>query len=186
MKKVLFDLESRLIKKIQKGNKEAANELIEKYYKEIYAYIYKQVTEKELAMDLTQEVFISMLKTIISFNESKSSFKTWLYKISTYKVIDYYRSKKYNQSTLTVNIDYFDIEDESDFQNEVELKETVSDIRNVIARLDVSAQEIFRLRFYNDYTFSEISKALNLNESTIKTKYYSMIKKIRKEMKDYE
>lgn len=182
----MFDLESRLIKRTQKGNKESANELIERYYKEIYAYIYKQVNAKELAMDLTQEVFISMLKTIINFNKSKSSFRTWLYRISTYKVIDYYRSRKYVQSTLNVNIDDFHIEDESNFQYEVELKETMSDIKNIIARLDVSAQEIFRLRFYNDYTFSEVSKVLNLNESTIKTKYYSMIKKIRREIKDHE
>ena len=50
--------DNHLIRKIKKKqNKEAAGLLIERYYREIYAYTYRQVACKELAMELTQEIF---------------------------------------------------------------------------------------------------------------------------------
>lgn len=55
--------DNHLIRKIKKKqNKEAAGLLIERYYREIYAYTYRQVACKELAMDLTQEIFILVMK----------------------------------------------------------------------------------------------------------------------------
>lgn len=54
-----------LIKKIQKKqDRRAADELIRLYYKEIYVYVFKQLSAKETAMDVTQEIFLSMLQTI--------------------------------------------------------------------------------------------------------------------------
>lgn len=50
--------EQKLIKRIKKKqDKEAANTLISYYYKEIYAYVYRQTGNEELAKDLTQDIF---------------------------------------------------------------------------------------------------------------------------------
>ena len=55
-----MDRDIRLIKKIKKkSDRIAANELISKYYKEIYSYVYKQTVNKELSMDLTQEILLA-------------------------------------------------------------------------------------------------------------------------------
>ncbi|MHA6259385.1 RNA polymerase sigma factor [Sporosarcina sp. CAU 1771] len=60
-----MDNEALWIKKIKRtGNESAANALVSKYYKEIYAYLYKQTLDNDLSLDLTQEVFISALKSI--------------------------------------------------------------------------------------------------------------------------
>ncbi len=54
-----MDKDRRLIKKIKKkSDRAAANELISIYYKEVYSYVYKQTVDKELSMDLTQEIFL--------------------------------------------------------------------------------------------------------------------------------
>lgn len=55
--------EQKLIKRIKKKqDKEAANTLISYYYKEIYAYVYRQTGNEELAKDLTQDIFIQILQ----------------------------------------------------------------------------------------------------------------------------
>ncbi|KNF08402.1 RNA polymerase sigma factor, sigma-70 family [Gottschalkia purinilytica] len=180
-----MDREKRLIKKIKlKSSQAAANELISKYYKEIYAYVYKQTIDKELSMDLTQEIFISMLKSINSYDENKASFRTWLYKISTYRVVDYYRSKYYKYSSNIVSIDDYDIYDNEDIEITMEYKQDIEKIINIVNRLDASTQQIFRLKFFAEYTFLEISNILQISESTVKTKYYSMLKKIRKNFEE--
>lgn len=177
-----MDNEKRLIKKIKKkSDRIAANELISKYYKEIYSYVYKQTVDKELSMDLTQEIFISVLKSINNYDEKKASFRTWLYKIATYKLVDYYRSKYYKYNTIAVSIDDFDIYDREDIEVTIENKEDIEKIINIVNRLGVVDQQVFRLKIFADYTFLEISNALEIPESTAKTKYYSILKKIRKD-----
>ncbi|MGL5346748.1 MAG: RNA polymerase sigma factor [Peptostreptococcaceae bacterium] len=172
----------KLIKKIKKkSSKSAANDLISKYYKEIYAYTYKQTLDKELSMDLTQEIFISVLKSINSYDENKSSFRTWIYKISTNKIVDYYRSKSYKYSNIVVNIEENIIEDKDDFIKNIENKEEIEKVLKLVNSMKVDLQEVFRLKIFSDYTFTQIATILKIPESTVKTKYYSIIKKIKSE-----
>lgn len=167
------------------SNKVAANRLIEKYYKEIYAYVYKQTLNKELSMDLTQEIFIRVLQSIGNYDEKKASFRTWLYKIATYRIVDYYRSKHYRYNSLVTSIDDYDIEDDEDFTISVEYKEDVEKIMEIANKLNISNQQILRLKLFADYTFKEISKMLQVPESTVKTKYYSTIRKIKKDLEGW-
>ena len=75
-------IEQKLIKRIKKKqNKEAANALISYYYKEVYAYVYRQTGNEELAKDLTQDIFIQILQKITIFDHKKASFRTWMYRI---------------------------------------------------------------------------------------------------------
>lgn len=55
--------DNQLIRRIKKKqDKKAADELIRRYYREIYAFTYRQTGERELALDLTQEIFITVLQ----------------------------------------------------------------------------------------------------------------------------
>ena len=63
-------IEQKLIKRIKKKqDKEAANALISYYYKEVYAYVYRQTGNEELAKDLTQDIFIQILQKITIFDQ---------------------------------------------------------------------------------------------------------------------
>ena len=181
-----MDKDLRLIKKIKKRNsRSAADELISNYYKEVYIYVYKQTSDKELSMDLTQEIFISMLKTLHTYDKNKASFRTWLYRIATNKVVDYFRSKSYKYTTIVETIEEKEIEDSGDFTVNLEYKEDVEKIQHIVNKLNSEHQEIFRLKIFLESTFSEISKTLDISESTVKTKYYAIIKKIKKEFNDF-
>lgn len=180
-----MDRDKKLIRKIvKKSDKDAANELISKYYKEVYTYVYRQILDKELSMDLTQEIFINVLKSLNNYDERKASFRTWLYKIATYRLTDYYRSKSYKDNNMLLSIDNVDIFDNKDIEVSFERKEDIERIIHVLNNLDISLQEIFRLKIFADYTFLEISETLNIPESTVKTRYYSVIRKIRKEFEE--
>lgn len=173
-------IERYLIKRIkEKSDKDAANKLINKYYKNIYLYVFKQVNNKEVSMDLTQEIFISMLKSIDGYEEKKSAFKTWIYKIASNKVIDYYRSKHYRYSTLTIELENVDTIALHNIEESFLIKESANEIIEIINRFEWDIQQILRLKIFGDMTFKEISTVLEIKESTAKTKYYSSIKKIR-------
>ncbi|MBU3127228.1 MULTISPECIES: RNA polymerase sigma factor [Clostridium] len=175
-----MDKQKQWIRQIKlKSNEVAANELIYKYYKEIYAYIYKQTLNKELSMDLTQEIFINMLQSISNYDEGKAAFRTWLYKIATNKLMDYYRSRNYKYNTIVMSINDYDLHDTEDFTINIENKQEAQNIINIVNRFDASSQLILRLKIFAQYTFLEISEVLNISESTVKTRYYSIIKKVK-------
>ncbi|MCB2312297.1 sigma-70 family RNA polymerase sigma factor [Clostridium tagluense] len=175
-----MDKQKQWIRQIKlKSNEVAANELIYKYYKEIYAYIYKQTLNKELSMDLTQEIFINMLQSINNYDEGKAAFRTWLYKIATNKLMDYYRSRNYKYNTIVMSINDYDLHDTEDFTINIENKQEAQNIINIANRFDASSQLILRLKIFAQYTFLEISEVFNISESTVKTRYYSIIKKVK-------
>ena len=73
MKALASDIDGTLVfnQQIKKQDKEAANTLISYYYKEIYAYVYRQTGNEELAKDLTQDIFIQILQKIAMFDHKK-------------------------------------------------------------------------------------------------------------------
>lgn len=49
----------------------------------------------------------------------------------------------------------------------------------LVNQMDAVSQHIFRLKFFAEYTFADIAPLLNMPESTVKTKYYAMIRKLK-------
>ena len=165
------------------GSRKAADELFERYYREIYAYIFKQCRDKELAMDLTQDTFVAAFRGIRSFNENKSGFRTWLYRVASNKITDYYRSRIFHRRSFDISLDETpEFSDDTDILEQLTERDTVRQIMEIISQFDAERIRIFRKKIFEEQTFSQIAQDLSLPESTIKTRYYSMIRKIKKEL----
>lgn len=181
---VILDGEMRLIRKIQRtGNRAAADALIRQYYDEIYRYVYKQTSNKHTAMDLTQNIFVSMLQSIPNYDGKQAGFRTWLYRIATNKTIDYFRSRTTERKHV-LDIEDIDVPDEAEFTRQIEIRELLSRLQDYVNSLEVNVQQIFRLKFFGEYTFTQIATILSLSESTIKTKYYRLLKTLREEFRN--
>lgn len=172
------------IRQIKTGSKAAANDLVATYYREVYAFVYKQTLSQELSLDMTQEIMISMLRSIRHYDSEKGAFRTWLYKIATARLVDYYRSKYYGYHRVVVPIEEHELVSTDDFTVTAEHREDVERILVIINRLDAATQQIFRLRFFAEESFREIAKALQMPEGTVKTKYYAMIRTIQKRFEE--
>jgi RNA polymerase sigma-70 factor (ECF subfamily) len=176
--------ESKLIRRIQKhAAQTAADTLIRKYYDEICLYAYRQTSDKQTAMDLTQDIFISMLKTIARYDGKQSGFRTWLYRIATNKIIDRHRSSAVTRNKL-LNLDDVEIPDETDFTRRMENADLAARIQTHVGTFDADSQRVFRLKIYGGYTFAEIAGITEMPEPTVKTKYYRLLKILREEFGD--
>ena len=178
----------RLIKQIQRnGERAAADELIRRYYDEIYRFVRKQIGDADFALDLTQEIFISCLRTISHYDPKKNaSFKTWLYKIAANKTVDYFRSRAYHETVKTLPLDEVEPIAETDFVSKFENSDFTEKVCDFVGGLSPDTQKIFRLHIFGEYTFAEIAQTLELPESSVKSKYYRLINLLRKEFSDYE
>lgn len=170
-----------LIRKIiKKGSSAAADELVRRYYDELYLFLYRQIGNKEDSLDMTQDVFIAALDNLMTYNARRASFKTWLFRIGTYKVIDSRRKKQLLYEEL----------DDNQWLEEVEIdeklleKEMLETVNRYVATFRPEIQEVFRLRIYGGLSFKEISELLVEKEEKVKAQYYRLITKIRKEFRD--
>jgi len=176
--------DQKLITKIKKGDLSAADILVRKYYDEIHGYIRKQTYNVETALDLTQEIFISLLKTINGYDPKKgAAFRTWLYKIATNKTIDHFRSRA-TRITETLDLDSVEPVAEADFTKEIENEDFAQRVHDYVSSFPPDTQKIFRLHIFGQYTFAEIAQSMQQPEGSIKSKYYRLINKLRGEFND--
>ena len=83
-----------LVSRAKNGEKDAFTLLYQEYVTPIYRYIYFRVGRADQTEDLTQEVFLRVLKKIGSYRYKGKPFKSWLFRIAHNLVIDHYRQTK--------------------------------------------------------------------------------------------
>lgn len=81
------------IEQLRKGNNDAFRQLVTDYQQRVRSTALSMVQDMEVAEDLTQEVFVTVYRSIGAFN-GKSALSTWIYRITVNKCLDYLRSRE--------------------------------------------------------------------------------------------
>ncbi len=174
-----MDEDIKLVEQVLKGNMDSFNILVNKYEFPVLKFIYNMIKDKEAAEDITQEVFINVYNKLYTYNR-KYKFSSWLFQIARNKCIDFMRKYK---RVYEANIE--DVKDiksiEISPENSAEYLETKTQIEGFISKLESIDREILVLRYSQEITFYEIATILNLNEATVKRRYY----KIREKYREY-
>ncbi|MBN1755134.1 RNA polymerase sigma factor [bacterium] len=169
--------EQTIVKKAQEGDKNAFNQLMEKYQQKIYQLAYAMTGNEEDAYDITQNSFLKAYNALNSF-KMESSFYTWIYRIAYNTSINHNRRRKIFSPFSEVTERTFS------FENEVIDSLTQEQINKKIAqalnRLPLKSRTVFILHFYENQSFAEISKIMNRNINTIKSLYSYSLKKLKK------
>jgi RNA polymerase sigma factor (sigma-70 family) len=149
-------------------------EIYSMYYNAIYKSImFKLNGKKEIAEELTNDVFVKVSCSLNEFDSEKSSLKTWLHNISKNTLIDYWRKKQLEVVNIEsfVNSDgdvYFEIASNDTPYDNINNKEIYSKIERAINSLPKIYRRIAILFFIKQYTYEEICNELNLPLGTVK------------------
>lgn len=180
-------MEIKMIKKIQKGDIRAFEEMVKKYELIVYKIAFKSVGNEEDAKDVTQEAFLKIHKNISKFN-FQSKFSTWLYRIVANTAIDFLRKKKTVYS-IDQNIEgeegefKREIADENEMnqpEKNLEKNEIKLEVQSAILGLSIEHRTVLILREYQNLSYDEISNILGIKVGTVK----SRIKRARENLKD--
>ncbi|MBS4208643.1 RNA polymerase sigma factor [Bacillus sp. FJAT-50079] len=166
-----------LIQEIKNGSHSAMEVLVKRYYKQIYAFVYRRTGDKDTAYDLTQEIFIKMMKSISTYKE-RAQFKTWLYTLAVNHCNDYFRSKAFQVAKLTEEMN-----DSSASPVDVpfifERKEKRRELITAIKTLPDYQCNTILLRYYHDFTIKEIAGIMKTNDSTVKSRLRQGLEKLK-------
>lgn len=81
-------------------------------------------------------------------------------------------------------IDDYNLLSSENIEEEFQVREDLNEVIKIVNTMNANIQEIFRLKVFGDMSFKEISIILELSESTVKTRYYGAIKKIKNIMEE--
>ncbi|HEY4335584.1 MAG TPA: RNA polymerase sigma factor [Puia sp.] len=113
------------------GSRDAAGQLVRRHQRFIYNIALKLVNDPNDAADLTQEVLVKMITKLSQF-ESKSSFRTWLYRIVMNHFLSAQRRKTEttNWEDLGVFIDNVHNQEEMTADEQETYKDHIITVRN--------------------------------------------------------
>jgi len=132
------------------------------------------------AMDIMQDVLISVYRNLKSYR-GEGEFAAWMFRIASFRCIDYFRRKKFHTS-----IEDVELPDDAD-HNKPDLNlsnaQSNKDIVNLMAILPVDQRQVVELKFFQAFTFDEIGRQLGISTNTAKTRLYAALGKMRKQTK---
>lgn len=172
--------DEKLIKELLKGNESAMEILVKRYYDLVHSFIYRNTSDYNIAYDITQDVFIKMMKNIDKYQIENGKFKSWLLKIAVNTTKDYFRTNIYKQRTQSYDISNQEIEDTTNVVDILSKKEEAIKIKEAIENLPKLQKEAVILKYYNDLKIKEISYITGENENTIKSRLFNGVKNLKR------
>ncbi|MEH6943138.1 RNA polymerase sigma factor [Bacillus sp. JJ722] len=166
-----------LIKEIKKGSTSAMEDLINRYYKEIFHYTFRVLGSYEDARDVTQDVFIAMMKALPDYRE-QGRFKSWLFTIAHNKCMNSF--KRYGKEVLEGDCNQENLI-EQDFTTKIVEKNVAKELLN---RLPEMQKSTLILRYYHELTAKEIAQVTDVTTSTVKSRLYQGLQKLQKYIKE--
>jgi len=170
------DLE--LISDFQKGNQHSFEELIGRYSEKAYSLALRLTRNQQDAEEVLQDVFVTVFRKIGGF-EGKSSFSSWLYRVTVNAALMKLRKNKQDPAVLMedlmphINLKVMEKCCDKNDTDKVALRnEIMVVLEKAISRLPDDYRPVFVLRDVDGLTSREVSKMLNLTVPAVKSRLH--------------
>lgn len=169
--------EEHLIIEAAKADPNQFAPLYDKYYKQIFGYLYQRMEDKDTAFDLTSQVFLKALTNIGRYEFKGVPFASWLYRIAHSELMQLFREQK---NKRCINADIGDLRFICEEAQEFYLEEYIPLLKKVISELDPEDCQMVELRFFERRAFKEIGEIMDITENNAKVRMYRILEKLKK------
>ncbi|HXM04332.1 MAG TPA: sigma-70 family RNA polymerase sigma factor [Chthoniobacterales bacterium] len=181
-----------LVRRCQKGDALAFEQLVIKYRSKVFSMIYGMVQNEQDAWDLAQEGFVKAWRSIHRF-KGQASFYTWLYRIVTNVAIDSLRRKSFKKTAeFDDEIAATQVEPGSKTMPQpdpmphqgLEREEIRHRIEHAINKLSPEHRAVIVMKEIEELQYNEIAEALGCSIGTVMSRLFYARKKLQTLLKD--
>ena len=176
----------------RKGDREAFGRLIEKYRERIINVAYSVLRDRDEAMDVSQEAFLRVHQRLGGFR-GKSSFYTWLYRLTVNLAIDRQRKRKRRPAESLESIQERAREDQDsifpdrkpgprEIASDMELAERIN---QAIDRLPPKHRKVILLREVQGLSYQEVADIVGCSLGTVMSRLHYARENLRKTLGPY-
>ena len=185
-----------LIERAQTGDRDAFEELVHRYDRDVLRIALNILHKTEDARDVYQEAFLKIYKNLHRFR-FECSFYTWMYRVVTNVCLDHLRrrnSRPEDQAPeYAINLqgdlpdtDFFDRQKDQHVASDPERRMMSLDIRRRIVsamqRLTPRERMVFEMKHYQGLKLRAIGDALGTSEETVKNSLFRATRKLREQL----
>ncbi len=174
--------EKNLIRAAKTGDKQAFGLLYQRNVQSVYQYVYARVSDKELAEDITSDVFVRAYEKIASFERRGVPFLGWLYHVAQGQIIDHYRRKsrrKEPQSLEEVTLEANSNPEQIAFQN-IRHERLLAHVE----ALTDEQQQVVMLRFLQGHSLDETATLMGKNVGAVKALQFRALRSLARLLDD--
>jgi RNA polymerase sigma-70 factor (ECF subfamily) len=183
--------DQELVVRCQGGDNNAFDELVTHYRGKVYAMIVNMIRNDADAWDLAQDVFVKAWKALPKF-EARSSFYTWLYRITHNVTYDWMRKKKITAGTEFDDQVALEAEPGSHTvphqirqpDEKIQGGELKAQIDAAIQELSADHRQAILLKEIEGLSYQEIADVMDSSIGTVMSRLFYARKKLQEKLKD--
>ena len=179
-----------IVERALTGDAEAFGEIVRRWERRIFALTYGMLGREEDARDATQETFLAAFRNLRGFR-GEAKVSSWLHRIAVNQCISRQRrSKVRSESALDdaeeTNAGSFATPLSYSPARVVEGRQETVAVRRAINSLPIELRQVVVMKEFEELTFREISEALDLPLSTVKSRLYTALKQLQMRLQKFE
>lgn len=175
--------DEQLMDRVTGSEVEAAlSALYDRYSRTVFGVGLKLLGDRTLAEELVQEVFLKVWRSSHTFDASRGSFSTWLYRLTRNLALDLYRKSSRRITPIPEGDEHVTAaRDSSPGPQEIVDDSWLSwRISRALEGLDAAHREVIELAYFRGLSQREISQQTGIPLGTVKTRTASALKRLRK------
>lgn len=183
----------QLVERVRAHDTEAFDILVNKYRERLYSVIYNMISNKEDALDLTQDSFIKAFQSINKFH-GRSAFYTWLYRIAVNTALSFIRKNRFRRFFSFEKMQEDGVESvcerEGIFAKNTEdrgifLKELQEKLNIALQKLSNRHRIVVVLREIEGLEHAEIAAILKCSEGTVRSRLHYAKEQLKGYLREY-
>ena len=159
-----------------KTQNQAFQQLLQDYQRPLYNHVRNIVLNHDDTDDVLQNTFIKIFKNLKNF-KGESKLFSWMYRIATNESLTFLKQKSKNSGITSETLQNKTIDNlEADVYfdgNEIQIK-----LQKAIALLPEKQQLVFKMKYFQELKYEEISEILGTSVGGLKASYHLAVKKI--------
>lgn len=162
-----------------KHDPEAFAELYDLYVEKIYRFVYLKVSHRQLAEDITSDVFLKAWQYLTDVEKGKriKHFSGFIYRVTRNAIIDTYR-KKSRQVETSLDI-HIDIRAQESHVEVIHRKHDSAQILTLVKKLKQEYQEVVTLRYVEGMSTKEIAALMDKRPTAVRVMLHRAMKKLQ-------
>ena len=178
--------DEKLIDKALAGSQRSWVNLVKRYEGLVFNYCLRMTFNRSDAMDLMQEVFLAVYRNLPSYR-GENQFKGWMMRIAANKTTDFLRARGRNPlhragevsdesyQNTSHHLDRQSVDPADNYQTQNNNQQ----IKKVLDKLPTEQKLVVELKFFQQFTFEQISQQTGASINTVKTRLYAALTKLK-------
>ncbi|HWL37157.1 MAG TPA: RNA polymerase sigma factor [Frankiaceae bacterium] len=185
----MMDVDPEVVRACQRGEAGALDALVRATYADVYALAYRLVRDRDEAADVTQEVFVRVMRSVVGFR-GESAFGTWLHRVTVNTALTSLRKRSRRAlpgreafgmpGDEAVGL----VDTDAGPEERAERAELLARAEAAVAALPESSRTIVVLRDVEGLSTAEVAAQTGLSETAVKVRLFRARERLRASLAD--